>query len=193
MSPPLVQTLVIRPSDTSRSVTSTFGTTVSTPFSRARSRMIVPARSESTTPTPGCQKAPMIWSLSRNGTFSCTKSGSTISASIPQALAEDIRRRSSSIRSSVRATSNPPDWVKTPISLYCSTESRVRSVISREWSVKKMKLEAWPVEPPGLGSGPLSIWTMSVQPSSARWWTRLLPTMPAPMTTQRAEVGTLAT
>ncbi len=24
-----------------------------------------------------------------------------------------------------------------------------------------MKLEAWPVEPPGLGSGPLSIWTMS--------------------------------
>src|SRR3954451_24801414 len=56
-----------------------------------------------------------------------------------------------------------------------------------------MKFDACPVEPPGLGSGPLSIWTMSVQPSSARWWTRLLPTMPAPMTTQRADEGTWAT
>ena len=193
MSPPVVQTFVMRPSTTSRSVTSTFGTTVSTPFSRARSRMIVPARSESTTPTPGCQKAPMIWSLSRKGTFSWTNSGLTSSPSIPQALAEDIRRRSSSIRSSVRATSKPPDSVKTPISWYCATESSVRSVISREWSVRKMKFDAWPVEPPGLGSGPLSIWTMSVQPSSARWWTRLLPTMPAPMTTQRADAGTSAT
>ena len=84
----------------------------------------------------------MIWSLSRNGTFSCTNSGETSSASMPQALAEDIRRRSSSIRSSVRATSKPPHSVNTPSSLYCSTESSVRSVISREWSVRKMKLEA---------------------------------------------------
>ena len=61
---------------------------------------------------------------------------------MPQALAEDIRRRSSSIRSSVRATSKPPHWVKTPSSWYCSTESRVRSVISREWSVRKMKFDA---------------------------------------------------
>ena len=61
----------------------------------------------------------MIWSLSRNGTFSWTNSGLTSSASMPQALAEDIRRRSSSIRSSVRATSNPPDCVNTPISWYC--------------------------------------------------------------------------
>ena len=30
-----------------------------------------------------------------------------------------------------------------------------------------MKFEAWPVEPPGFGNGPLSIWTRSVQPSSA--------------------------
>ena len=111
---------------------------------------------------------------------------------MPHALALDIRRRSSSIRSSVRATSKPPDSVKTPISLYCLTESRVRSVISREWSTVKMKFEACPVEPPGLGSGPLSSWTMSVQPSSARWWTRLLPTMPAPMTTTLAVAGTVA-
>ena len=94
--------------------------------------------------------------------------GVTSSASMPQALAADIRRRSSSIRSSVRATSKPPDSVKTPISLYCSTESRVRSVISREWSTGKMKFDACPVDPPGLGSGPLSIWTMSRQPSSGQ-------------------------
>jgi hypothetical protein len=110
-------------------------------------------------------------------------------ASMPQAFAEDIRRRSSSIRSSVRATSMPPDRVKTPISWYCATESAVRSVISREWSTGKMKFDAWPVEPPGLGSGPLSSWTMSRQPRLARCQTRLLPTMPAPMTTQRAEAG----
>ncbi len=104
--------------------------------------MIVPARSESTTPTEGVQKAPMIWSGSRKGTFSTTKSGSTISASMPHALALDILRLSSSIRAGVRATSKPPDSVKTPISLYCRTESSVRSVISRVWSTGKMKFEA---------------------------------------------------
>src|SRR5688572_10874276 len=49
-----------------------------------------------------------------------------------------------------------------------------------------MKFYAWPVEPPGLGSGPLSIRTRSLQPRRTRWWTRLLPTIPAPMTTARA-------
>ena len=111
---------------------------------------------------------------------------------MPQARADDIRRRSSSIRSSVRASSKPPDSVKTPISLYWRTESRVRSVISREWSTGKMKFDACPVDPPGFGSGPLSSCTMSRQPSRARWWTRLLPTMPAPMTTTRAVGGTVA-
>ncbi len=61
---------------------------------------------------------------------------------MPHALAEDIRRRSSSMRSSVRATSKPPDSVKTPISLYCRMQSSVRSVISREWSTGKMKFDA---------------------------------------------------
>ncbi len=153
--------------------------------------MIVPARSESTTPTLGVQNAPTNWSVSMKGTLSFTKAGSTSAASIPQARADDIRRRSSSIRSSVRASSKPPDSVKTPISLYWRTESSVRSVISREWSTGKMKFEACPVDPPGFGSGPLSIWTMSRQPSRARWWTRLLPTMPAPMTTTRALLGTV--
>ena len=154
--------------------------------------MIVPARRESTTPTEGVQNAPMIWSSSRNGTFSLTCAGVTSSDSMPQMRALDIRRRSSSIRASVRATSKPPDWVNTPISWYCATESIVRSVISREWSTVKMKLDAWPVEPPGLGSGPLSICTMLRQPRRARCHTRLLPTMPAPMTTTRADVGTVA-
>src|SRR5918999_350436 len=52
-----------------------------------------------------------------------------------------------------------------------------------------MKLEAWPVEPPGFGSGPVSIWTISVQPRRARWHARPFPTIPAPMTTTRALLG----
>ncbi len=63
----------------------------------------------------------------------------------------------------------PPLWVKTPSSLYWRTLSSVNVVISFEWSVRKMKFEAWPVEPPGFGSGPLSSRTMSRQPSRARW------------------------
>ena len=54
-----------------------------------------------------------------------------------------------------------------------------------------MKFDACPVEPPGFGSGPLSINTMSVQPSLARWPTRQLPTIPAPMITHLAVVGTV--
>ena len=108
---------------------------------------------------------------------------------MPQALAWVVRRRSSCIRSWVRATSMPPDSVKTPSALYCSVESLVSSSISREYSIGKMKLDAWPVEPPGFGSGPLSSRTTSRQPSSARWWTRLLPTIPAPMTTALARAG----
>src|SRR3954454_5709839 len=46
-----------------------------------------------------------------------------------------------------------------------------------------MKFDACPVLPPGLGSGPLSSRTMSVQPSRERCPTRQLPTIPAPMTT----------
>ena len=87
---------------------------------------------------------------------------------MPHAFAEAIRRCSSCIRSCVRATSKPPDSMKTPSSLYCRTLSAVRSAISREWSTGKMKLDACPVEPPGLGSGPLSICTMSCHPSLAR-------------------------
>ena len=105
MSPPLVRTRRIRPCSTSMPTTSTVDTTVSAPSASADSRISVPARSESTTPTDGHQKAPMILSLSRNGTRSTTWSGVTSSAGTPHARADDIRLRSSSIRSSVRATS----------------------------------------------------------------------------------------
>ena len=105
---------------------------------------------------------------------------------MPQALAAEQRRRSSVIRSGVRATSMPPLSVKTPSSWYCSVLSLVSSIIIFEYSIGKMKLDAWPVEPPGLGIGPLSTSTRSVQPSRARWKARLLPTMPAPMMTALA-------
>src|SRR3954447_17382052 len=52
-----------------------------------------------------------------------------------------------------------------------------------------MKFDACPVLPPGLGSGPLSSRTMSVQPSHERCPTRQLPTIPAPMTTACARGG----
>src|SRR3954465_12882937 len=56
-----------------------------------------------------------------------------------------------------------------------------------------MKFDAWPVLPPGFGSGPLSSRTMSVQPNRERWPTRQLPTMPAPMTTACARGGSSVT
>src|SRR5262245_39078455 len=124
------------------------------------------------------------------GTSCFTSAGATSeTGSMPHDLAEAILRRSSSIRSSVRATSMPPLSVKTPISRYWRVLSAVSAVISREWSTGKMKFEAWPVEPPGFGSGPLSPSTMPCRPCRARWYARLLPTMPAPITTARAEPG----
>ena len=85
----------------------------------------------------------------------------------------------------------PPDSVKTPSSLYWRTLSAVSWVISLEWSTGKMKFDAWPVDPPGFGNGPLSICTRSVQPSLARWYAMLLPTMPAPMMTAFAFAGSV--
>ncbi len=169
ISPPSVRTRLIRPPSTSMPVTSVIGAIVRAPIAWARSRMIVPARRESTTPIPGVEKPPRMMSSLMYGTRALTSAGVTSSASIPHERDDAIRRLSSSTRSVVRATSMPPLWVKTPISLYWSTLSTVRLVISREWSVRKMKLEAWPVEPPGLGKGPFSIWTISRQPSRARW------------------------
>ena len=52
MSPRVVRTRFTRPPSTSMPSTSVFGETVSSPASCARSRISVPARSESTTPTP---------------------------------------------------------------------------------------------------------------------------------------------
>ena len=105
-----------------------------------------------------------------NGTIALTSAGVTSRVpSIPQDFDEAIRRLSSSIRSGVRATSMPPVSLNTPSSWYWRVLSTVNAVISLEWSVRKMKFEAWPVEPPGFGSVPFSISTMSRQPALARW------------------------
>ena len=104
------------------------------------------------------------------GTISLTSSGvSSRVSSMSNDLAEAMRRVSSCIRAGVRATSMPPHSVRTPISLYWRMLSCVRRVISLVWSTGKRKFDAWPVEPPGLGSGPLSTCTMSRQPRRARW------------------------
>ena len=52
--------------------------------------------------------------------------------SIPHDLPEARRRVSSCMRSCVRATSIPPDWVKTSSSWYWRTLSTVSAVISLE-------------------------------------------------------------
>ncbi len=98
-----------------------------------------------------------------------TSAGMSNCAGIPHARAAVQRRRSSCMRSAVRATSMPPLSVNTPSAWYCSVLSRVSSIIIFEYSIGKMKLDAWPVDPPGLGIGPLSTRTRSRQPSRARW------------------------
>ena len=66
------------------------------------------------------------------GTRSVTSAGEMRWDSTPHAVADVIRRRSSSKRSGVRATSMPPETTMTPISSYCLVESRVSMVISLE-------------------------------------------------------------
>ncbi len=170
ISPSSVRTRRIRPPSTSRPVTSRPARIVSAPCSCAYSRISVPARSGSTTETPGVYQPPRITPGSMYGTRSTTPSGvsSSVSGS-PHEVADDSRRFSSSSRSSVRATSTPPLTVSTPSSSYWRALSFVSAVISFEWSTGKMKLEACPVEPPGFGSAPFSISTRSRQPSRARW------------------------
>src|SRR5258705_5430905 len=132
----------------------------------------------------------MIPDSSMNGTSSLISAGVTSdTGSTPHDFADAIRRRSSSMRSSVRATSMPPHSGSVPASWYWRIESSVSWVSSFEWSTGKMKFDAWPVEPPGFGNGPLSSWTRSVQPSSASQPRRLLPTMPPPITTAFALAG----
>ncbi len=168
MSPLLVRTRLTRPRSTSMPRTSVLALIVA-PASAARSRISVAARRESTTPAPGVWKPPTISCSLMNGTSSLTSSGVSIeTGSMPQEQAEAIRRVSSCIRGSPRAISIPPDSMKTPRSLYWRMLSSVSEVISLEWSTGKMKFEAWPVEPPGFGSGPLSSSVISVSPSRVR-------------------------
>src|SRR5499427_7686221 len=193
MSPAVVRTArtagTLPPSAVSMPRTSVPASTCSAPDCCASSRMRVPARSESTTPTVGKCAPPRITDSSRYGTSLPASAGDSSCAGIPHALAAVQRRRSSAMRSAVRATSTPPLWVNTPSAWYCSVLSRVSSIIIFEYSIGKMKLDACPVEPPGFGIGPLSTRTRSRHPSRARWQARLLPTMPAPMITALARAG----
>ncbi len=69
------------------------------------------------------------------GTSSLTSAGVTSeTGSTPHEAADDMRRRSSSMRSSVRATSSPPHSMRTPSSSYWAMLSSVSAVISLEWS-----------------------------------------------------------
>ena len=177
-------------STVSTSSTSVFAKTCRTPLSMASLRKSVPVSSESTTETVGQWKPPMMTSSLMNGTSSFTCAGVSISASTPQLIAEVMRRSSSFIRSCVRATSMPPESTERSRSRYWFADCTPRSAISLLWSTGKMKFDAWPVEPPGFGNGPLSMRTMSSHPRRLRWPTRQLPTMPAPMTTTLALLGT---
>ena len=78
-----------------------------------------------------------------NGTSCLISAGVTSRRrSMPHDFADAIRRRSSSMRSSVRATSMPPHSVKTSHSWYWRELSAVSAVISLLWSTGKMKFEA---------------------------------------------------
>jgi len=92
-SPESVRTRRMRPSTTSNPRISTPARTVRAPISWARSRMIVPARNESTTPTVGVWKPPRITDGSRKGTSSATRAGLTSSDSIPHDFDDASRRR----------------------------------------------------------------------------------------------------
>ena len=100
-----------------------------------------------------------------------------------------MRRCSSSKRSWLRATSMPPESIERFMSRYWLALCSPSNAISLLWSTGKMKFDACPVEPPGLGRGPFSMRTRSCQPSRARCPTRQLPTIPAPITTTLALVG----
>ena len=89
-----------------------FANTDRPPDAIAFSRQSVPNCSESTTPTVVQWKPPSRIDSSMYGTSSLISAGVTSRApSMPHDFAEAMRRRSSSIRSSVRATSMPPHSV----------------------------------------------------------------------------------
>ena len=137
-----VSTVRMRPPSTPKPVTSVFAEIVRAPRAVARSRQSVPNWSESQTPTPGVWKPPTRIDSSMNGTSSLTSAGVRSRDSIPQFVAESIRRRSSFMRVSVRATSMPPHSVYNPHSRYCRALSRVSSAISLLWSTRNRKFEA---------------------------------------------------
>ena len=74
----------------------------------------------------------MITLSSMKGTSSLISAGVTSDTGSTPRRPRRTRRRSSSMRSSVRATSMPPQVVVTPSSSYCRMLSQRSAVISRE-------------------------------------------------------------
>ena len=99
------------------------------------------------------------------GTSSLISAGVTSdTGSMPHDLAEAIRRQL--LHALLGAGHLDAALVKTSSSRYCRTLSSVSCVISFEWSTRKMKFDACPVDPPGFGNGPLSRRTRSVHPEA---------------------------
>ena len=152
----------MRPCSTSIPSTSVFANTLSAPFACARSRMIVPKRSESTMPTDRRVEAADDHRLvdERHELLHLRRRDDRHVVDPPR-----LRRRHAALQllhpllgaRHLDAAALGEDAG----SSYWRTESSVSCVISFEWSTGKMKFDACPVEPPGFGSGPLSSRTRS--------------------------------
>ncbi len=125
-------------------------------------------------PSLGTKYAPRIAPGSSSGILSAVSAGvSSAVPSMPYERANPCRRRSSAIRSGVVAISIPPTPYQ-PGSPSSSSDSYSRTVscairhIVREPFVWKTSPGACDVDPPVSNSGPWSITSTSVTPSSAR-------------------------
>ena len=184
--PAVVRTRRMRPFSTSSPVTSAF-TVERPPCSCAYSRISVPARSGSTTETPGVYQPPRITSGFTNGTRSTTPSG--VSSSVPGSpheVAEETRRFSSSSRSCAGDLDAAAD--RQHAELLVLTRAVLRqAVISFEWSTGKMKLRRGPSSRRGSAAVPSR--RAQVAPAEPREVIdKAVTDDPAPITTARAEL-----
>src|SRR4051794_10210841 len=113
---------------------------------------------------------------------------------MPHAVAQSWRRRSSTSRSGVSATSSPPTWRKhhcpsSDSEVNLSTVYRANSAIVLEPLVWNTRPGAWDVEPPVAKRRPWSTTVTSAQPRSTSSSASEQPTMPAPMITTRGEAA----
>lgn len=188
-----VTTALITPASTSMRSTSVSSQMVAPCMRAPRARAIVMSLGLAC-PSVGRNAAPTTSSISISGHRCCASLGVSRCISSPKLLAVVACRFTSVQRSSLHARRRPPfifQPVACPVSasrvLYSSTElpsSWVMLALVRSWPTKPA---AWKVLPEV--SLCFSSSTVSVQPSFARWYAVEQPTMPPPMTTVRAAVG----